>query len=43
MDPKLARFFMLVGAVISLSRLGDENLAKMKRSWRDVFSTLCRD
>jgi hypothetical protein len=37
MDPKLTILFMLIGTIISLSHLGDENLAKTKRRWRDVI------
>jgi len=32
--------FMLIGAIISLSHLGDENLNDIKRRWRNVVSTL---
>jgi hypothetical protein len=39
-DPKLTMLFMLIGAIISLSHLGDENLANIKRRWRNVVSTL---
>jgi hypothetical protein len=40
MDPKLAILFMLIGAVIVLSHLSDENLGRMRRqfvnrSWRE--------
>jgi len=37
MDPKLAILFMLIGAIIGLSHLSDENLGRMRRqfvSWR---------
>jgi hypothetical protein len=40
MDPKLTILFMLIGTIISLSHLGDENLAKMKLCWRNVVSAL---
>jgi multisubunit Na+/H+ antiporter MnhB subunit len=33
MDPKLSMLFMLIGTIISLSHLGDENLAKTKLHW----------
>jgi hypothetical protein len=36
MDPKLTMLFMLIGTIISLSRLGDENPAKIKGRWRNV-------
>lgn len=40
MDPKLAILFMLIGAVIALSHLTDENLGRMRRQlalrqWRE--------
>ncbi|MGA2568632.1 MAG: hypothetical protein ABSF41_17605 [Pseudolabrys sp.] len=35
MDPKL---FMLIGTIISLSHLGDENLAKIKSRLRNIVS-----
>lgn len=40
MDPKLAILFLLIGAVIGLSHLTDENLGRMRRqlvrrSWRE--------
>ena len=40
MDPKLTILFMLIGTIISLSHLGDENLAKIKDRWRNVISAL---
>ena len=40
MDPKLTILFMLIGTIISLSHLGDENLAKIKHSWGNVISAL---
>jgi len=40
MDPKLTILFMLIGTTISLSHLGDENLAKIKHSWGNVISAL---
>jgi hypothetical protein len=40
MDPKLAIVFMLIGTIISLSHLGDENLAKIKHHWRNAISAL---
>ena len=40
MDPKLTILFLLIGAVIVLSHLSDENLGRMRRqlvsrSWRE--------
>jgi hypothetical protein len=40
MDPKLAILFVLIGAVIGLSHLTDENLGRMRRqlvrrNWRE--------
>jgi hypothetical protein len=40
MDPKLTILFMLIGAVIVLSHLTEENLGRMRRqfvdrSWRE--------
>lgn len=40
MDPKITILFMLIGAVIGLSRLNDENLGRMRRQfvqrrWRE--------
>lgn len=40
MDPKLTILFMLIGAVIGLSHLSDENLGRMRRQlvnrrWRE--------
>jgi hypothetical protein len=35
MDPKLIILFMLIGTIISLSHLGDENLGNIKRHWRN--------
>ena len=40
MDPKLTILFMLIGTIISLSHLGDENLAKIKHRWSNVISAL---
>jgi hypothetical protein len=36
MDPKLTMLFMLIGAIISLSHVGDENSAKIKDRWGNV-------
>jgi hypothetical protein len=36
MDPKLTMLFMLIGTIVSLSYLGDENPVKIKRRWRNV-------
>ena len=41
MDPKLTMLFLLIGTIIGLSQLGDENLTKMKRyldglRWRNL-------
>jgi hypothetical protein len=36
MDPKLTMLFMLIGTIITLSHVGDENLANIKRHWRNV-------
>jgi hypothetical protein len=30
MDPKLTMIFMLIGTIITLSHVGDENLANIK-------------
>ena len=38
MDPKLTMLFMLIGTIISLSHLGDENLAKIKSRLRNIVS-----
>ena len=38
MDPKLTMLFMLIGTIIGLSHLGDENLAKINGGWRNVVS-----
>jgi hypothetical protein len=40
MDPKLTILFLLIGAVIALSHLSDENLGRMRRQivgrrWRE--------
>ena len=40
MDPKLTILFLLIGAVIGLSHLNDENLGRMRRQlvgrrWRE--------
>ena len=40
MDPKLTLLFTLIGTIISLSHLGDENLAKIKLRWRNIASAL---
>ena len=40
MAPKLTILFMLIGTIISLSHLGDDNLAKIKLRWSNVLSTL---
>jgi hypothetical protein len=36
MDLKVMMMFTLIGSILSLSRLGDEELAKIKRHWRNV-------
>ena len=41
MDPKLAILFMLIGAIIALSHLTEENLGRMRRQfvdrrWREI-------
>jgi len=41
MDPKLTILFMLIGAIIALSHLNDENLGRMRRRlielrWRKI-------
>ena len=41
MDPKLTILFLLIGAVIALSNLSDEKLARMRRQfaarrWREL-------
>ena len=41
MDPKLMILFLLIGCVIGLSHLNEENLGRMRaqlsgRSWRDL-------
>jgi hypothetical protein len=41
MDPKLAMLFLLIAAIIGLSHLSDDRLARMKqqlagRSWRGM-------
>jgi len=36
MDPKLTMLFLLIGAIISLSHLGDERVAKIKKLWRNL-------
>ena len=46
MDPKLAILFLLIGCVIVLSRLNEENLGRMRRQfvslrWRE-FAPLRR-
>ena len=35
MDPKLTLLFLLIGAVVGFSHLGDETL---RQSWRALFS-----
>ena len=40
MDPKLTLLFTLIGTIISLSHLGDENLAKIKLRWRNIALAL---
>jgi hypothetical protein len=35
-DPKLTMLFMLIGTIISVSPVGDENPAKIKGRWRNV-------
>jgi len=35
MDPKLTILFMLIGAVIGLSNLSEENLGRMRRQFVD--------
>ena len=40
MDPKLTLLFMLIGAVVGLSHLSEENLGRMRRQlvdrrWRE--------
>jgi hypothetical protein len=42
MDPKLTMLFLLIGAIIGLSHLSEENLARMKRQlalrrWRKML------
>jgi hypothetical protein len=42
MDPKLTLLFLLIGAVIGLSHLDDENLRRMRRQlvsrrWREFM------
>ena len=37
MDPKMTIFFILIGAIISLSHLGNENLPKKNRGWRNFI------
>jgi hypothetical protein len=36
MAPKLTMLFMLIGAIINLSHVGDENSTKIKDRWRNV-------
>ena len=36
MDPKLTMIFMLIGTIITLSHVGDENLANIKSRWHNV-------
>ncbi len=40
MDPKLTLLFLLIGAVVGFSHLGDETL---RRSWRALFSRRWRE
>jgi len=35
MDPKLTILFILIGAVIGLSHLGEENLGRVRRQFAD--------
>ncbi len=35
MDPKIALLFLLIGAVIVLSHLSDENLGRMRRQFAE--------
>ena len=35
MDPKLTLLFMLIGVVVALSHLTDENLARVRRQFID--------
>jgi hypothetical protein len=42
MDPKIALLFALIGTVIVLSHLSDENLGRMRRQlaggrWREIM------
>jgi len=37
MDPKITMLFILIGTIISLSHLGDENLANKNRRWRNFI------
>jgi hypothetical protein len=37
MDPKMMIFFILIGTIISLSHLGNENLANKNRRWRNFI------
>jgi hypothetical protein len=39
MDPKLMMLFMLIGTIITLSHVGDENLANIKRRLRCCFGS----
>jgi len=44
MDPKLTMLFMLIGAVVVLSHLTEENLTRMRRQlvdrrWRNIVRT----
>jgi hypothetical protein len=41
MDPKLTMLFLLIGTIIGLSHLTEENLARwrqqmVRRSWREI-------
>jgi hypothetical protein len=44
MDPKLAIFFLLIGAIIGLSHLSDDTLTRMRQQfatkrWRAIVPT----
>jgi hypothetical protein len=40
MDPKLTLLFLLIGAIIGLSHLGDEG---RRQSWRPLFNRRWRE
>jgi hypothetical protein len=40
MDPKLTLLFLLIGAIVGLSHLGNENL---RRTWRPLFPRRWRE